>query len=358
MSTHGKQIELHGVGKRYGDVTAVSRLDLVIERGSFVSLLGPSGCGKTTTLRMIAGLETPSSGDILVDGQRINETPVHRRNFGLVFQNHALFPHKSAFDNVAFGLKQRKTPKAEIERRVAEALALVRLPNVGDRLPSQLSGGQQQRIAVARAVVIEPDLLLFDEPLSALDAGLREEMRIELKRIQHTLGITTVFVTHDQSEALAMSDKIVVMNQGRIEQQGAPRDIYRNPRSAFVAGFFGQLNSFEGRIVDTRPDHSVAELTGGAKVRLLGSHPRGDTIALTLRADCAQVDARPARADKNSVDTIPAVVRTSDYLGQMVRYSVSIGDRDVVVVQPDDSGLFQPGDKVRLRVAPESWMIL
>ena len=207
-------VELQNVVKRYGEFTAVQRMDLTVPDNSFVTFLGPSGCGKTTTLRMIAGLTDITEGDLLIRGKRVNALPIHKRNLGLVFQNYALFPHKSIYDNIAFGLKYRKVSKSDIREKVNRALDLVQLPHVADRFPNQLSGGQQQRIALARAIVIEPDVLLLDEPLSALDANLREEMRVELKRIQRELGIATVFVTHDQSEALAMSDKLVVMNNG------------------------------------------------------------------------------------------------------------------------------------------------
>src|SRR5699024_2017263 len=248
MSENGNTVELRDVAKRYGDFTALQRSDLSVPEGSFVTFVGPSGCGKTTTLRMIAGLAAPSEGDILIRGRRINDVPIHQRNLGLVFQNYALFPHKSVFDNIAFGLKYRKVAKGDITRRVREALELVRLPKVEDRLPSQLSGGQQQRIALARAIVIEPDVLLLDEPLSALDANLREEMRVELKHIQRELGIATIFVTHDQSEALALSDKVVVMNQGSIEQTGTPEEVYNDPTTEFVAAFLGHSNILPGQV--------------------------------------------------------------------------------------------------------------
>src|SRR5689334_1400261 len=213
-------VDLKSVTLTYGQFVAVKDVDLAIAKGSFVTLLGPSGCGKTTILRSIAGLVSPTSGEIVVAGRRINDVPIYKRNIGLVFQNYALFPHKTVADNIAFGLKYRDVPRADIARKVKRALDMVRLPGVEKKLPSQLSGGQQQRIALARAIVIEPDVLLLDEPLSALDANLREEMRTELKIIQREVGITTIFVTHDQEEALAMSDRIVVMNHGLIEQNG------------------------------------------------------------------------------------------------------------------------------------------
>jgi len=227
MQTSSTAVDLKDITLAYGDFVAVQDVSLAIEKGSFVTLLGPSGCGKTTILRSIAGLVNPTSGDITIAGRRVNDVPIHQRNIGLVFQNYALFPHKTVFDNIAFGLKYRSVAKSVIAEKVARALDMVQLPGVSKKLPSELSGGQQQRIALARAIVIEPDVLLLDEPLSALDANLREEMRTELKLIQRQIGITTIFVTHDQGEALAMSDLVVVMNAGRIEQQAGRRRMDR-----------------------------------------------------------------------------------------------------------------------------------
>ena len=243
-------VTLKDIVKRFGTLTAVHRTTLEIPEGAFLTLLGPSGCGKTTNLRMIAGLLDPTEGEILIGGKRVNDVPIHKRNLGLVFQNYALFPHKTVSENVAFGLKYRDIPKSEIPGKVQAALDLVQLPHMGDRYPKELSGGQQQRIALARAIVIEPDVLLLDEPLSALDANLREDMRVELKRIQERIGVTTVFVTHDQSEALAMSDLIVVMSEGRVEQVGKPEEVYNTPASEFVANFLGASNILSAKCTD------------------------------------------------------------------------------------------------------------
>ncbi|MBT8369856.1 MAG: ABC transporter ATP-binding protein, partial [Deltaproteobacteria bacterium] len=228
MATDKKQpiVQFKGILKRFGKVVAVEKMDFSIEEGSLVTLLGPSGCGKTTLLRMVAGLEEPTEGDIFIKGVRINDTPIHKRNLGMIFQNYALFPHKTIFDNVAFGLKYRDVSKGEIKEKVTRALEMVRLPGVENRMPNQLSGGQQQRIAMARAIVIEPDVLLMDEPLSALDENLREEMRREVDNLQQMLGVTTIFVTHDQREALSMSDQILVMKDGRKQQEGSPDAVY------------------------------------------------------------------------------------------------------------------------------------
>jgi ABC-type Fe3+/spermidine/putrescine transport system ATPase subunit len=348
-------VTLQQVRKRFGTVVAVADLDLVVAAGKFVSLLGPSGCGKTTTLRMIAGLEHPDSGDILVNDRRINDIPVHRRNFGMAFQDHALFPHKTVFDNIAFGLKYRSVSRADIERRVRRALDIVRLPDVGGRLPRQLSGGQQQRVALARAIVIEPDLLLFDEPLSALDANLREEMRVELKRIHNTLGITAIYVTHDQAEALSMSDRVVLMRDGRIEQQGPPDELYRKPTSEFSARFFGQVNEFPGIVTAAEPGGCRVRLNDGLEVSVTGiSAKAGERIKLYMRAERASVGA-PSTGEPG-VAAIAGTVSASDYLGVLTRYVVDIAGVPFVILQSTSGPVMRPGDRVTVRLPADAWM--
>src|SRR5918996_1686354 len=242
-------VELLGVTRRFGDVTAVDALDLAVRDGEFLALLGPSGCGKTTTLNLIAGFVTPTAGRVLIDGEDVSGRPPHLRGLGVVFQSYALFPHLSVRDNVAFGLRERRVPAAEIEQRVGDALELVRLDRAGRQRPGQLSGGLQQRVALARPLVYRPRVLLLDEPLAALDRKLREGMRDELRAIQRSVGITTVFVTHDQAEALGLADRIAVMNRGRIEQLGAPREIYERPATRFVADFIGGSTVLRGQAV-------------------------------------------------------------------------------------------------------------
>lgn len=250
-------IELRSLTKSYGDKTIINGLNLTINNGEFLTILGPSGCGKTTVLRLIAGLEDPNGGKIILDGQDITDVPAERRFVNTVFQSYALFPHMTIFENVAFGLRMQKVPNAEIKPRVMEALRMVRLEEMAERKPTQLSGGQQQRIAIARAVVNKPKVLLLDESLSALDYKLRKEMQNELKALQRQLGITFIFVTHDQEEALTMSDRIIVMNKGNIEQDGTPREIYEEPKNLFVARFIGEINVFNAKVIERVSEKTV-----------------------------------------------------------------------------------------------------
>jgi putative spermidine/putrescine transport system ATP-binding protein len=360
MSDQEHVVELRRVAKRYGAFTAVQPMDLAVEPGAFVTLLGPSGCGKTTTLRMIAGLAAPSDGDILIKGARVNDVPIHRRNLGLVFQNYALFPHKTVFDNVAFGLKYRKVAKADIAQRVQRALALVQLPQMADRYPSQLSGGQQQRIALARAIVVEPDVLLLDEPLSALDANLREEMRVELKKIQDQLGITTIFVTHDQSEALAMSDKIVVMNEGWIEQEGSPEDVYTRPRSEFVARFLGNSNLLDGRVTARDTGTVQIEVDGVGEIRAAANGSdklqTGDRVRLVMRAEKLHLSVEPnGEADATC---LPGRIEAVDYQGQAARYFVTVGPHSLQAINLIDRRPFAEGAEVSVAVRARDIVVL
>jgi iron(III) transport system ATP-binding protein len=243
-------LRLVGVGKSFGDFKAIDDISLDVQEGEFITLLGPSGCGKTTTLRTIAGFYEPDNGEVYIKEKLVNNSPPNRRNTGMCFQSYALFPHMSVFDNVRFGLRMRKVGLAEQKRRVSEALRMVELAELARRMPSELSGGQQQRVALARAIVIEPDVLLFDEPLSNLDAKLRESVRVEIRTLQKRLGITSIYVTHDQAEALAISDRVVIMNQGRIEQEGEPHWVYDHPKTSFVARFIGLANIWRGRVTE------------------------------------------------------------------------------------------------------------
>lgn len=255
-------IELKGVSKKYGQYQALHPTDLTIFHGEFLTLLGPSGCGKTTLLRLISGFETPDTGTIFINGKDVTNLPPEKRHLNMVFQSYALFPHMTVFDNVAFGLRCKKVPETEVTARVSNVLKMVKLEQLADRKPSKLSGGQQQRVAIARAVVNEPVVLLLDEPLSALDYNLRKNMQIELKQLQRRLGITFVFVTHDQEEALSMSDRVAIMDEGYIEQLGTPKNVYEEPTSLYVAEFIGETNIFNTEVLETTDSKLTAEIEG------------------------------------------------------------------------------------------------
>jgi spermidine/putrescine ABC transporter ATP-binding subunit len=287
-------VTLDRVTKRFGELTAIDQISLAVRRGELMTLLGPSGCGKTTLLNLVAGFLLPESGEIAIDGRQVTNIPTYRREIGIMFQNYALFPHMNVAENVGYGLRMRRLPKPEIARRVADALALVKLEGVNDRKPRQLSGGQQQRVALARALIIRPKVLLLDEPFSALDRNLRAAMQVELKDIQRKLGVTTIFVTHDQGEALSLSDRIAVIAEGRIRQLGAPGEIYRRPADRFVASFIGDVNVLSARL--ERNDGATATVAvGGARVLVpagpLKAVEPGGTVDLFLRPE----DLRVAR---------------------------------------------------------------
>jgi len=290
-------IDIRNVSMRFDDTLVLDDISLSIANGEFLTFLGPSGCGKTTLLRLLAGFESPTSGDIFINGQRMNDVPPHRREVNTVFQSYALFPHMTVFENVAFGLRRKKLPASEIKGRVAEMLALVKLEGLGGRRPAQLSGGQQQRVALARAVVNRPLVLLLDEPLSALDFKLRTQMQMELKHLQRRLGITFVFVTHDQAEAFAMSDRVAVMSSGHITQRGTPQEIYENPQNLFVASFVGEINILDAVITGHAPDHLEATIEGrrGA-LHSRRDYPDGQRVKVLLRPEDLRL-SRPEDPD-------------------------------------------------------------
>jgi len=320
-----------GINKIYPGINgqpgshAVNELDLTIEAGTLVTLLGPSGCGKTTTLRMLAGFETPTTGKIVIEDRDITETPVNRRGIGMVFQSYALFPHMSVRENVSFGLKVMKVEKPDLGRRVDEVLELMHLTQYADRAPAQLSGGQQQRVALARAVVIQPKVLLFDEPLSNLDAQLRERMRDELRALQQRFGITSLYVTHDQSEAMAISDRVVVMRDGVIEQDDSPANIYARPKTAFVAEFMGRANILKARIERVEGKEARA-MIGGAPIVL----PLDDVmVSVGEEIDCV---IRPEQVSIDSNGAIEAKITRVVYQGGYVEYGVNIDGQAFNVV--------------------------
>jgi putative spermidine/putrescine transport system ATP-binding protein len=364
-------LALRTLTKRFGDVPAVDGIDLEVRPGEFITLLGPSGSGKTTTLRMIAGFTAPSSGRIEIDGRDMTRVPPYRRDVGMVFQNYALFPHMTAAQNIAFPLQMRRGGRDEIKRRVAEALALVKLEKFGDRYPRQLSGGQQQRIALARAVVFGPRLLLMDEPLGALDKKLREALQLEILRIARQIGATVVYVTHDQEEALVLSDRIAIFNAGRIEQLGSGQDLYDRPVSLFVADFIGESNILRGRF---EADAEGGRLTR-ADWRWRLPTKAAARIGLTTGAPAALV-VRPERARIRAIDAaaasdwnaIEATVGEVLYLGSTRKYELVLADGGAAVVReqiggngaaPEAAdGVWRTGDRVRLAWAVEDGVVV
>ncbi|MBH0236540.1 ABC transporter ATP-binding protein [Methylobrevis albus] len=320
------------VAKRYGRVTALEDVSMTIADGEFFGLLGPSGGGKTTLLRSIAGFIDPDDGEISIDGKPVKNIPINKRDIGMMFQNYALFPHMTVTDNIGFGLSVRHRPKAEIEARVTELLRLVRLEGFGERKPRQLSGGQQQRIALARALATNPRVLLLDEPLGALDKKLREEMQFELKQIQRNVGITTVFVTHDQEEALTLSDRIAIMSEGKVLQIGAPRDIYERPRTRFAAGFLGTANFFEGTVSGREGGLTRILLAGGTAIFTRDEAPEGRSVTIAVRPEKFTVGgATPAPASDAQVNRIAGRIAGEVFAGNSVTYRIDAAGRIVTV---------------------------
>ncbi len=354
-------VQFTGIEKRYGKVVAVKKMNLEIPEGSLVTLLGPSGCGKTTLLRMLAGLESPTSGDIYIKGKRINDTPIHKRKLGMIFQNYALFPHKSIFDNVAFGLKYRNVSKSTIKEKVEAALETVRLPGVGERMPSQLSGGQQQRIALARAIVIEPDVLLMDEPLSALDENLREDMRREIDNLQQALGVTTIFVTHDQREALSMSDKVVVMKDGFIQQEGTPEEVYNHSTNHFVADFLGHSNFLNAIVNEKQGDLMSVTLDDDSECLAVpaGEFKKGDKVEMVIRAQKFNLDYRTEHVPEQGENVFYGKIVDRSYMGGEVSYFVEL-DNELVLhaINFVKRSPFKRGDEVAMKVSPDHCRLL
>ncbi len=344
-------IGIDHVTKRFDDFTAVREADFGIQRGEFFSMLGPSGCGKTTTLRMIAGFEQPSAGRITLEGKDVSRVPPYKRNVNTVFQHYALFPHMTVFDNVAFGPRSKRVAKAEVKRRARELLEVVRLSDFADRKPGQLSGGQQQRVALARALVNYPSALLLDEPLGALDLKLRQAMQHELKRIQRAVGITFVYVTHDQEEALTMSDRIAVMSEGEVEQIGTPEEIYSSPASVFVAGFIGVANLMPATVQQVRSDEAEVTLPGDARVTVpvTVSKPEvGVAATVMVRPERMRVHADEPAGDAPRVRT---TVTDLTFQGPLIRTALACADGTAVIahVGPDDDlPMLRPNDVVWL----------
>jgi spermidine/putrescine transport system ATP-binding protein len=358
-------VELREVVKRFGDVVAVDRVSLRILDGEFFSLLGPSGCGKTTTLRMIAGFEQPTEGELFIASKPVAGVPAFERDTNMVFQNYALFPHMSVAQNVAFGLEMRRVPRNDISRRITEALEMVRLPGMEDRRPNQLSGGQQQRVALARALVNRPAVLLLDEPLGALDLKLRKEMQLELKDLQDRVGITFVYVTHDQEEALTMSDRIAVMHQGRVLQIGTPTEIYERPNCRFVADFIGETNFLEGQVV-AQENGQVAVMIGpNIQVRALVGEEgvTNSQVTVAVRPEKLRLLSEPLPLVENC---LPGVIQEVVYIGTDTHFQISLAEGLTIRVRqqnristPDRRAYSgDRGDKVYVAWAPESTLLL
>ena len=353
-------LELNNIRKAFANTVAVENFELQVQRGEFVTFLGPSGCGKTTTMRMVAGFERPDHGRIVLDGKDITDMPPNKRDVGMVFQSYALFPHLSTRDNIGFGLSIARSTKTEIARRVDEMLDLIQMRALGARYPHQLSGGQQQRVALARAIAIRPQVLLLDEPLSALDAKIRVELRNEIRAIQQRLGITTIYVTHDQEEAMSLSDRVVVMNHGHIEQVGAPFTIYNFPATQFVAAFVGTLNKLVGTLVLDGGDTLSVE---GAHIQLAAPQTgrrAGEKLQLNVRPETISLTHENGSAQAHGDNVLPAVVERINFLGAVVRIGVKSGELPLVVDLFNNPSLVlpKPGDMVRLRFAPQACQIM
>lgn len=349
-------IEVTQVTKSFGNTKAVDNVSLEVKRGEFLTLLGPSGCGKTTLLRMIAGFERPTSGKILLGGKDVTDVPPYKRNVHTVFQQYALFPHRTVFGNIAFGLEQRGLAKAEIKKKVEAALELIKLQGFEDRYPQQLSGGQQQRVAIARAVILEPRVLLLDEPLGALDLKLRKEMQVELKKLQRRLGISFIFVTHDQEEALVMSDRIAVMRQGKIEQLGSAQEIYERPQTEFVADFIGVSNILPAEVVSAESGRARLRVGGGEMIMAMHGLQPATTVKLALRPEKIRISM-----DRDSALT-SGVVEEQSYFGNSTHWRVRLKDDTVITIFEQNSGAggsnYSIGQTVYLRWDEASSVVL
>ena len=369
LSSDGLDIQFEGVTKRFGAVVALQDAHLKVAKGSFFSLLGPSGCGKTTSLRMIAGFEDPSEGDIRIQGRSMLGVPPHKRPVNMVFQDFALFPHLNVFDNVAYGLRQQRPrpDKAEVTRRVGEALEMVRLPEYQDRRTTELSGGQQQRVALARALINRPAVLLLDEPLAALDRKLRRDMQIELQTLQREVGVTFVLVTHDQEEALSMSDAICLMNHGRIVQIGEARELYDEPVDPYVADFVGKSNFFKGQVAEVTGDGATVQLGDGTRIpgrfsRTAAPLGTGAPASVAVRPEMVSIGPGGSAPDDSGASATGRV-RNRIYLGEQTEYLVATQRfGDLLVLSPKaaevTTGGFKPGDSVDVWWRPEAALVL
>jgi len=362
MGADDVDVRLERVTKQFNEVKAVDDLDLDIQRGEFFSMLGPSGCGKTTTLRMIGGFEEPSAGTVYLGGDDVTGLPPYKRDINTVFQSYALFPHLDVYENVAFGLRRKHVDKSAIQERVMEALGLVDLPGFEKRKPSQLSGGQQQRVALARALVNRPQVLLLDEPLGALDLKLRKQMQLELKRIQSEVGITFIYVTHDQEEAMTMSDRLAVMRHGRIEQIGEPADVYEDPQTEFVAGFLGASNLLDGEVKDRNGNLGMLLLEGGTAIRVPVERINGTErmVKAGVRPEKIRVE-QDAGGPQDGWNSIAGTLRITTFIGVSHQYTVDLPTGKTMTAFAQNLGNDNPpkeGDRVRLVWRPEHTFVV
>jgi spermidine/putrescine ABC transporter ATP-binding subunit len=357
--TNSMILELKNITKRFGDLVAVNDVSFSAERGRLVTFVGPSGCGKTTLLRVVSGFAEPDVGEVILDGHNVTRKPPNARDTAMVFQNYALFPHMSVAQNIAFGMRIKKTPREEIDREVTRLLALVKMEGLGERRPHELSGGQQQRVALARALSLHPKILLLDEPLSNLDANLRVKMREEIRRLQRRLGLTIIFVTHDQEEAMSISDLLVVMDQGIVKQVGSPTEVYEKPADEFVANFVGHINFFIGEVAALSGDEMTLHIAQG---RLSVKNPSfhatvGDQMKLVVRPESIDlVDAKKELSGDENV--IAGLIEVAMYIGSIIRYTIRVGDQIVYVdrADPQYSGIFHEGSRVKLILKKEIHM--
>ncbi|MEM3151591.1 MAG: ABC transporter ATP-binding protein [Candidatus Bathyarchaeia archaeon] len=354
-------VKLRNVVKQFDKVIVVDHISFDVERGDFFTMLGPSGCGKTTTLRMISGFYEPDEGEIYINDKIVNHIPPEKRNCGFVFQSYALFPHMTVFDNVAYGLKIRKIPKDEIKKRVKEALSIVGLAGYESRRPDQLSGGEQQRVALARVLVINPEVLLLDEPLSNLDAKLRVHMRSELRKIQRSLGITTIYVTHDQAEALSMSTKIAVMNKGKIEQIGSPIEIYGSPKTKFVADFMGLSNIFQAKILQSSGELKLIETEFGTfNVKASESFSENESIYLLIRPEAIELEKSEVNEPLKKNELYGKIIEAS-FVGGVAKYTIDIKNNLSLTVSMQDplsKGIIKEGVNVKVKIPETGFVIL
>ena len=352
-------LHLERIVKKYGNVKAVDDLSLKVRDGELLTLLGPSGCGKTTILRCVSGFVKPDSGDIYLGDRKITEIPPQKRGIGLVFQNYALWPHMTVFQNLAFGLKMKKLSKNEIRQKVEHALALVQLEGFGDRYPRQLSGGQQQRVALSRALVLEPDILLLDEPLSNLDALLREQMRFEIAQIHKQAGITTIYVTHDQTEAMVISDRIAVLEKGRIMQLGTPLEIYSKPANKFVAGFMGTTNFIYGKVISFDKDY--AEVTTDDGVTLIGRGrelKKGDEVDVAIRPESIKfLSPAEAKTTSHEPNLYEAEVVRASYIGELIDYQLKIKNH-LIRARGEVRTPYAVGERIVIKLDPDQLAVL